>query len=125
LKTKLAILVWSLSPQEPALAAAPFLYATMAGALDCEVEVHFAGSAVTLLVPGVAAGMYPSPNRERSIYEFMRDAAQVGAAFYGCQMALRVHGLVDRPLIPEYSGATGAMTFVTRTLDVEWSTLVF
>lgn len=67
----------------------------------------------------------PSPNRERSIYEFMRDAAQVGAAFRGCHMALRVHGLVDRPLIPEYSGTTGATVFVTRALDAEWSTLVF
>lgn len=125
MKTKLAILVWSLSPQKPELAAAPFLYAAMAGALDCEVEVHFAGTAVKLLEPGVAEDMYPSPDRERSIYAFMRDAAQCGAAFYGCHMALRIHGLVDRPLIPEYSGAKGATAFVTRALDAEWSTLVF
>ncbi len=123
--TKLAILAWSLSPERPELAAAPFVYAATAGAMDCEVEIHFAGTAVKLLAPGVAAAMHPSAGRERSIYDFMRDAAEQGAAFYGCQMALRAHGLVDRPLIPEYSGAAGAAAFVARTLDPEWRSLVF
>ena len=123
--TKLAILVWSIAPERPELAAAPFVYAATAGAMDCEVEIHFAGTAVKLLAPGVAAAMHPSAGRERSIYDFMRDAAEQGAAFYGCQMALRAHGLVDRPLIPEYSGAAGAAAFVARTLDPEWRSLVF
>ena len=122
---KLAIPVWSISPERPELAAAPFVYAATACAMDCEVEIHFAGTAVKLLAPGVAAAMHPSPVRERSIHDFMRDAAEQGAAFYGCQMALRAHGLVDRPLIPEYSGAAGAAAFVARTLDPEWRTMVF
>ena len=123
--TKLAILVWSLSPERPELCAAPFVYAAAAAAMDCEVEIHFAGTAVKLLEPGVAQNMHPSAGRERSIHDFMRDAAEQGAAFYGCQMALRAHGLVDRPLIPEYSGAAGAAAFVARTLDPEWSTMIF
>mgnify|MGYP003551553722 FL=1 len=125
MKTKLAILVWSLSPERPELAAAPFVYAATACAMDCEVEVHFAGTAVKLLEPGVAQNMHPSAGRERSIHDFMRDAAEQGAAFFGCQMALRANGLVDRPLIPEYSGAAGAAAFVARTLDPEWRTMIF
>ena len=123
--TKLAILVWSLSPERPELAAAPFVYAATACAMDCEVEIHFASTAVKLLEPGVAQNMHPTVGRERSIHDFMRDAAEQGAAFYGCQMALRAHGLVDRPLIPEYSGAAGAAAFVARTLDPEWRTMIF
>lgn len=123
--SKLAILVWSLAPERPELAASPFVYAATACAMDCEVEIHFAGTAVKLLAPGVAANMHPSAGRERSIHDFMRDAAEQGAAFYGCQMALRAHGLVDQPLIPEYSGAAGAAAFVARTLDPEWRTMIF
>jgi len=65
MKTKLAILVWSLSPERPELAAAPFVYAATACAMDCEVEVHFAGTAVKLLEPGVAQNMHPTAGRER------------------------------------------------------------
>lgn len=124
-RTKLAILLWSVSPEQPDLAAAPFVYAAAAAAMDCEVEIHFAGTAVELLAPGVAQRLHSSPDRERSIYDFMQDAARLGASFLGCQMALRAHHLVDRPLIPEYSGAAGATAFVARALDPEWSTLVF
>ncbi len=123
--SRLAILVWSLSPERPDLAAAPFVYAATACAMDCEVEIHFAGSAMRLLDPGVADKLYPGGGRERSIYDFMRDAAQRGAAFYGCQMALRAHDLAERTLIPEYSGTAGAAAFIARTLDPEWRTMVF
>lgn len=124
-RTRLAILVWSLSPERPELCAAPFVYAAAAAAMDCEVEIHFAGSAVRLLEPGVAEMLFSSPERERSIHDFMRDAAGRGVKLLGCQMALHAHNLVDRPLIPEYSGAAGAAAFVVRTLDPEWSTMIF
>lgn len=122
---KLAILCWSLAPEHPELAATPFVHAASACAMDCEVEVHFAGSAVQLLVPGVAANLYAAPARERSIYDFMRDAAEAGATFHGCQMALRAHGLMDVVLIPEFSGIAGAAFFIARVLDPEWRTMVF
>jgi predicted peroxiredoxin len=125
MKTKLAILLWSVSPERPETAAAPFVYAAAAAAMDCEVEIHFAGSAVKLLEPGVAQQMYSTAGRERSIHDFMRDAAGRGVKFLGCQMAFHAHDLVDRPLIPEYSGAAGAAAFVARALDPEWSTLIF
>lgn len=122
---KLAILVWSLTPERPELAAAPFVYAASACAMDCEVEIHFAGTAVRLLEPGVADRLFPAAGRDRSIGDFMRDAAGQGARFFGCQMALKAHGLADRALIPEYSGAAGAAAFVARTLDPEWRTMTF
>lgn len=122
---KLAILCWSLAPERPELAATPFVHAATACAMDCEVEVHFAGTAVRFLVPGVAASLYAAPTQERSIYDFMRDAAEAGASFHGCQMALRAHGLIDAELVPEFSGIAGAATFVARVLDPEWRTVVF
>lgn len=121
---KLAILLWSVGPDRPDLAAAPFVCAAVAGAMDCEVEIHFAGPAARLLVPGVAAAL-PTGRGEKSLYDFMQEAAALGARFLGCSMAMGEHLAVDDARIPEYAGAVGAAAFVARTLDPQWRTLVF
>ena len=125
LGSRLAILLWSVSPQRPGECAAPFVYAAVAGAMDCEVEVHFAGEAVRLLVPGVAAGLFAGATREKSVYAFMQEAAENGVRFVGCTMAMNAYLVSGEAKIPEYSGAAGAAAFVMRTLDPQWRTLVF
>ena len=124
-KHKLALLLWSVSPEQPMLCAAPFVYAIAAAAMDCEVEIHFAADSVRLLAPGVAARTFPGANATRSVLDHMQDAAQLGARFLACSMALHERGLALEELIPECSGAAGATAFVVRTLDPEWATLVF
>jgi len=121
---KLAILLWSVSPERPDLAAAPFVYAAVAGAMDCEVEIHFAGPATRLLVPGVAAALHTGSG-DKTLYSFMQEAAGHGARFLGCSMAMSEHLAGGEPRIPEYTGAAGAAAFVMRSLDPQWRTLVF
>jgi uncharacterized protein len=127
---KLAILLWGVSPGRPELCAAPFVYAAVAAALDCEVEIHFAGAAVRLLRPGVAATLFAGGGRDKSVYAFMQEAAAGGARFLGCSMALHEHfGEAPKAgaasMIPEYHGPVGAAAFVARTLAADWRTLVF
>lgn len=122
---KLAILLWATTPENPALCRMPFVYAAVAAAMDCEVEVHFTGRAVRLLVDGVAAAIHPGPTEEKSIYEFMQDAAGQGARFLGCSMALHEHVAASDQKIPEFSGAAGAATFIMRSLDPEWRVMFF
>ncbi len=93
--------------------------------MDVTVEVHFSGAAVRLLVPGVADTLFAGPNEEKSIAAFMSEASDAGAVFYACPMALRQAGLRDGPFIDAYAGTVGATAFVVRSLDPEWSTLVF
>lgn len=124
-KSKLALLLWSVSPEQPTLCAAPFVYATAAAAMDCTVEIHFAADAVRLLAPGVAARTFPSANATRSVLDHMQDAAALGVRFLACSMALHERGLALEALIPECTGAAGATAFVVRTLDPQWATLVF
>ena len=122
---RLAILLWSARPDDPERCAAPFVYAAVAAAMDCEVEVHFAGPAVTLLLPGVAETAFPGKERSKSLYQFMQDAAEHGARFVACSMAVSEH-LAGRPeRIPELDRVVGAASFVQRTLDPAWRTLVF
>lgn len=121
----LAILLWATSPERPDLAATPFVYAAVAGAMDCKVEIHFAGSAVHLLVPGVAASLKTAVGNDKTLYAFMREAAEFGARFVGCSMAMATHLAGTPERIPEFAATAGASAFLARTLDPEWRTLVF
>ena len=98
--------------------------AAVAAAMDCEVELHFTGPAVRLLVDGVAANLRPKAG-EKSIYGHMQDAAEQGARFLGCSLALRDYLAPDETKIAEFSGTVGAATFIMRTLDPEWRVMYF
>lgn len=125
MNTRLAILLWAATHDRPELCATPFIHATAAAALDCEVEIHFAGRATRLLVAGVAEGLYPTADAGKSIYAFMREAAYLGVKLIGCGMALQGHTRPGELFIPEYSGSATATDFVLRALDPDWATLVF
>lgn len=122
---KLAILLWQAGPDDPERCAAPFVFAAVAAAMDCEVEIHFSGRAVRLLIPGVAESLYSGHDASKSLYRFMQDAAEHGARFVGCSMAEREHLAQIPERIPEYVRVVGAAAFVQRTLDPDWRTLVF
>jgi len=123
--SRLAILLWSVSPDRADLAAAPFVYAAAAAALDAEVEVHFGGRGVRLLVQGVAADLRASEWSGETVYSLMKQAAANGARFVACSTAARAHVGPDESLIAEYSGPAGAAAFAERALDPAWRTLVF
>ena len=120
---KLALLAWSISGDAPDLCAAPFVYAAAAAALYCEVEIHFAGPAVKLLIEGVAVNAVTSGGKP--VYCFMREAANLGVRFLACSMAAGRHVAAGKAMIPEVSGEAGASAFVARTLAPDWKTLVF
>jgi len=121
----LAILLWSVDVERPDLAAAPFVYAAAAAALDAEVEIHFAARSVRLLVAGEAAARSSAAQGGRSLHAFMQDAARGGARFLACSMAWAEYVREGEATIPEFSGHAGATAFVARSLDPEWRTLVF
>ncbi|MFC5301746.1 DsrE family protein [Azospira restricta] len=123
--SRLAILLWATDLDRPGLAAAPFVYAAAAAALDAEVEIHFAGRSVRLLVAGEAARRATAAAGGRSLYDFMQDAARGGARFLACSMAWREYVAAGETTIPEFAGHAGATAFVARTLDPDWRTLVF
>lgn len=114
----LAILLWSATPERPDRCAAPFVHAMAAAALDCEVEIHFSGAAVALLIAGAAAEAHTAAGKP--LYAFMQEAAALGVRFYACSMAARQHLPPDAALVPEFTGHAGATAFVARTLDPEW-----
>ncbi len=125
MKQHLAILLWGATIDRPQLCATPFVHAAAAAAFDCEVEIHFAGPTVRLLVAGVADQLRPWPGIETSIYSMMRQAANLDVRFFACGMAMQALVRADETLIAEFSGTAAASAFVSRTLDPAWATLVY
>ncbi|MEY2632296.1 MAG: hypothetical protein RIR00_950 [Pseudomonadota bacterium] len=121
----LVLLIWAATPDRPELLATPLIHALAARALDCEVEIHFAGPAVRWLVEGVAAAQFAGPNREKSLLEFLQDAVSAGASLHLCSMAQAAWIAPQETLLPLCSGPRGATAFVARTLQAEWKTLVY
>lgn len=122
---RLALLLWAATPEHPELVATPLVHALAARALDCEVEIHFAGPAVRLLVTGVANSLYATPASDKSLGDFLREAAGEGVHLLACSMAVANWLAEGDTLIPECAGQAGATAFIARSLDPEWRTLVF
>jgi uncharacterized protein len=125
MRQKLAILLWNATIDRPQLCATPFVHAAAAASLDAEVEIHFAGPTVRLLVDGAAANLRPWPGMDTSIHDMMRQAANLDVKFLACAMAMNALVGKEEKLIPEYSGTVGASAFVQRALDPEWATLTY
>ncbi len=122
---RIAFLIWAATPERPDLVVTPLVHALSACALDCEVEIHFAGPAVRWLVDGVAEAAYATPKREKSILVWLQQVASAGIPMFACSMAHAAWITEAETLIPQYTGAAGATAFVARTLDAEWRTSVF
>jgi predicted peroxiredoxin len=124
LSDRLAILIWSATPERPELCVTPLVHALAARALDAEVEIHFAGPAVRWLVEGVADGLYATASREKSIGNYLHELLAEDVRLLACGMA-RAAWVADSERLLPVAGAAGATAFVARTLDPAWRTLVF
>jgi predicted peroxiredoxin len=121
---RLVIVVWSAGPERPVLAAAPFVYALTARALDLDVEMHFTSTAVRWLVPGVADLAATDAARSKTVGDFLREAHAAGARLLACSMALAEHA-PGETLVPECAGRAGAASVVAATIADGTRTLVF
>lgn len=121
----LALLLCSVDGRRPEACVTPMVHALAASALDCRVELHFAGPAVRLLVQGVADTLYPSPQCDKSLGDFLREAAAAGVELRACSMAQAAWIADSETLIPECAGSAGATAFIARSLDPAWRALVY
>ena len=124
---KLVIVLWSAGPDAPngaALAAAPFVYALAARALEVDVDMHFTSSAVRWLLPGVADAAHTDAKRTKTVGDFIREVKGAGVQLYACGMAFHEHARGET-LIAECDGHAGAATVVSETMNPQTRTLVF
>ncbi len=119
------MMLLTIDPDQPHLCGTPFFQAAAAAAMDAEVEVYFASRATRLLVKGVADKIYPSDNKAKSVYAFMKDAADLGVKFFACGGAMSTFALTEDIMIPECTGMAGGVTYMSRVLDNEWKSITY
>lgn len=118
------IVLWSAGPERPALAAAPFVYALAARALDVAVDMHFTSTAVRWLLPGVADAAYTDAACSKTIGDFIREVKAAGVRLFACGMAMHEHAR-DQALIAECDGQAGAATVVSDATSNRTRTWIF
>jgi len=124
---RVVVIVWSCGPDDPRgamLAAAPFVYALSARALDLEVEMHFTSSMVRWLFDGVAKDAYTDQGRSKTVFDFIREARDAGIKLLACAMALGEHRRGEA-LLREVEGVAGAAAVIAACAEPDTRTLVF
>jgi predicted peroxiredoxin len=112
---RLVIVLWSAGPDRPVQAAAPFVYALAARALEIPVEIHFTSTSVRWLLAGVADAAYTDAGRTKTVAHYLREAKAAGVRLYACSMAMNEHGRGET-LVAECDGYAGAATVVTAAM---------
>lgn len=120
---RLVLVLWSAGPDRPVLAAAPFVYALAARALEIPVEMHFTSTSVRWLVAGVADGAFTDAGRTKTVGDYLREVKAAGVRVYACSMAMNEHGRGEQ-LVAECDGFAGAATVVAAAMQGA-KTLVF
>lgn len=109
-------------PSNPSELGAPFFQATVAAAMEYEVEVVLTGLSGKLAQQGVAENIPLMEGGSRTVYDVMREACEAGARFKVCTPAIELWG--DN-LIPEICETVGGAYVISEAMDEDTVTLTY
>ncbi|WP_249276010.1 MULTISPECIES: DsrE/DsrF/DrsH-like family protein [Rhodobacter] len=96
---------------------APFFQATVAAAMDYEVDVVCTATAGRLMKKGVAEGLVVKEGSPKTVYDFIKDAHEAGAKFWCCSPNLDLFDMTPEDLIPECSGIVGGAKVIEDIME--------
>jgi len=119
---KLMIVMVNTDPSKPAELGAPFFQATVAAAMEYQVEVILTGGAGELAKKGVAENLHVQEGSAKTVYDFIKDAHEAGAVFKICTPTLELWG---DDLIPEIDETVGGAYLISQAMDGETVTFTY
>jgi predicted peroxiredoxin len=119
---KLMIVMVNTDPKNGAELGAPFFQATVAAAMEYEVEVILTGRAGELAVKGVAEKLHVKEGSPKSVYDFIKDAHEAGVKFKVCTPTLDLWG---EDLIPEIEETVGGAYVISQAMDDDVVTFTY
>jgi predicted peroxiredoxin len=122
---KLLIVLVNTDPRNREELGSPFFQAAVAAAMDFEVEVVCTATAGRLMQRGVAAALEVKTGSKKSVYDFIKDAHELGVKFYACAGNLELFGLSEGELIPECAGLVGTAYLIDRVMSDEYRVLTY
>jgi predicted peroxiredoxin len=111
---KLMIVMVNTDPANPSELGAPFFQATVAAAMEYEVEVILSGRAGELAIRGVAEKIVVQHDSGRTAYDFIREAHEAGVTLRVCTPTLESWG---DDLIPEIEETVGGAYLISEAMD--------
>jgi len=122
---RLLIVLANTDPRNGEELGAPIFQASVAAAMDFDVEVICTAAASPLMKKGVAADLVVKPGATKSVYEFIKDAHAAGARFYVCSPNLELFDMTEDDLIPECSGVVGGAYLIDQVMNDDTKVLTY
>ena len=122
---KLIIILVNTDPRNGEELGAPFFQATVAAAMDYEVDVVCTATAGKLMKKGVAENLVVKEGSPKNVYEFIQDAHEAGAKFYCCSPNLELFDMTADDLIPECEGIVGGAWVIEQVMEGDCKVLSY
>ncbi|AHK79389.1 hypothetical protein M911_09750 [Ectothiorhodospira haloalkaliphila] len=119
---KLLIIMVNTDPKNPSELGAPFFQATVAAAMEYDVEVVMTGRAGELAKKGVAENLFVQEGSPKSVYDFIKDAHEAGVTFKVCTPTLDLWG---DDMIPEVDETVGGAYVIGEAMDDDTVTFTY
>ena len=114
---KLIIVMVNTDPRNGEELGAPFFQATVAAAMDYEVEVICTATAGRLMKKGEAEKLVVKEGSPKTVYDFIKDAHEAGVKFYCCSPNLDLFEMTADDLIPECEGIVGGAHVIESIME--------
>ena len=114
---KLVIVMANTDPRNGEELGAPIFQASVAAAMDYEVEVICTATAGRLMKKGVAEQLVVKPGSPKSVYDFIKEAHEAGVKFYCCSPNLDLFSMTEADLIPECAGIVGGAHLIEEVME--------
>ncbi len=114
---KLVIIMVNTDPRNGEELGAPIFQATVAAAMDYEVEVVCTATSGQLMKKGVAENLVVKPGSPKSVYDFIKDAHDAGVKFFCCSPNLDLFDMTEEDLIPECEGIVGGAKVIETVME--------
>jgi predicted peroxiredoxin len=122
---KLIIILVNTDPSNGEELGAPFFQATVAAAMDYEVDVVCTATAGKLMKKGVAENLVVKEGSPKNVYEFIQDAHEAGVKFYCCSPNLDLFDMTEDDLIPECEGIVGGAYVIEQVMEEDCKVLSY
>ncbi len=123
--SKLIIVMANTDPRNGEELGAPIFQASVAAAMEYEVEVICTATAGRLMKKGVAEKLFVKPGSPKSVLDFIKDAHEAGVKFYCCSPNLDLFDMTEADLIPECAGIIGGAYLIDRVMQDEYKVLTY
>ena len=122
---KLIIVLANTDPRNGEELGAPFFQASVAAAMDYEVEVICTATSGRLLKKGVAENLFVKAGSPKTVYDFIKDAHEAGVKFYCCSPNLDLFNMKKEDMIPECAGIVGGAYLIEQVMEDDVKVLTY